>query len=216
MGQLRRFLPPQVADLLVADGADGSSVLESHRRDVTVVFCDLRGFTAFAETAEPEEVMTVLRDYHAALGELIFAHEGTLERFVGDGVLVLFNDPIPQKDHTGRALRMALEMRAAVTELAHGWLRHGHELGFGVGIARGYATLGAIGFDRRIDYSVIGTVPNLASRLCDEAKAGQILLSQRVVAAQEGIEARLLGELPLKGFHKPIAAYEFLGLRDQT
>jgi adenylate cyclase len=211
MDRLRRFLPPQVADLLVNGAYDP---LKSHRRDVTVVFADLRGFTAFAESAEPEEVMAVLRAYHAALGELITAHEGTLERFVGDGVLVVFNDPLPQADHTERALRLALAMRDRVARLAEGWRRQGHELGFGVGVARGEATLGSVGFERRLEYSVIGSVPNLASRLCDAAKAGQILISERVhEAAKTRIEARYVGKLTLKGFQRPVPAYELLGMR---
>ncbi len=216
MGRFRRFLPPQIADLLMAsDGA--ADLLQSHRCDVTVVFCDLRGFTSFAETAEPEEVISVLREYHAALGELIFRYEGTLERFVGDGLLVVFNDPLPQPDHAERALSMALEMRDGAQVLAERWRRRGHVLGFGVGIASGYATLGGIGFDQRIDYSVIGTVPNLASRLCDEAKAGQILVSQRVYAAIEAaFDAEPIGELTLKGFHRPIPAYQVLRRREET
>ena len=167
LGTLKRFLAPQVAELIVSAGDE--RLLESHRREITVVFCDLRGFTAFAETSEPEEVMGVLRQYHAALGELIFRHEGTLERFVGDGLVVLFNDPLPCPDPSARAVRMAIEMRARVAELAEGWRRQGHELGFGVGIAQGYATLGRIGFEGRFDYAAIGPVANLASRLCDEA-----------------------------------------------
>jgi class 3 adenylate cyclase len=210
MDRLRRFLPPQVADLLLDGVCDP---LKSHRRDVTVVFTDLRGFTAFAESAEPEEVMAVLRAYHATLGELIVAHEGTLERFVGDGLLVLFNDPLPQADHAERALRLALAMRERVARLAEGWRRQGHELGFSIGIARGEATLGSVGFERRLEYSVIGSVPNLASRLCDAAKAGQILISERVhAAAADRIEARSVGELTLKGFRRPVPAYELLGL----
>jgi class 3 adenylate cyclase/CheY-like chemotaxis protein len=216
MGRFRRFLPPQIADLLMAsDGA--ADLLQSHRCDVTVVFCDLRGFTSFAETAEPEEVISVLREYHAALGELIFRYEGTLERFVGDGLLVVFNDPLPQPDHAERALSMALEMRDGAQVLAERWRRRGHVLGFGVGIASGYATLGGIGFDQRIDYSVIGTVPNLASRLCDEAKAGQILVSQRVYAAIEAsFDAEPIGELTLKGFHRPVLAYQVLRRSEES
>jgi len=213
MGRLRRFLPPQVAELVISSG-EHDALLESHRREVTVVFCDLRGFTSFAETAEPEEVMAVLREYHACLGELIVHHEGTLERFVGDGLLVLFNDPLPCPDHSERAVRMALEMRDCVKALAERWRRQGHVLGFGVGMARGYATLGRIGFDRRFDYAAIGTVPNLASRLCDEAKAGQILISQRVFGSLEPlVEAVPLGELTLKGFHRAMPAYELIRWR---
>jgi adenylate cyclase len=203
---LKRFLAPQVAELLVSAGDE--RLLESHRREITVVFCDLRGFTAFAETAEPEEVMAVLRQYHEALGEVIFRHEGTLERFVGDGIVVLFNDPLPCPDPAARAVRMALEMRERVGQLSQGWRRHGHDLGFGVGIAQGYATLGRIGFEGRFDYAAIGPVSNLASRLCDEAGDGEILLSQRAHAAIEGlIAAEPAGDLLLKGFARPIAAW---------
>src|SRR5208282_403842 len=177
-GRLRRFLAPQIADIIASDGLD--SLLESHRREVTVVFCDLRGFTPFIEIAEPEEAMEVLREYHQTLGELIYRYEGTLERFAGDGILILFNDPVPCADHTERAARMAIDMRDRVGELTEHWRKRGHTLGFGVGIAVGYATLGRIGFDRRLEYAAVGSVINLACRLCDEAKAGQILVSQRV------------------------------------
>lgn len=208
INRLRRFLPEQVANLVVASN-DVDDPLRSHRREVTVVFCDLRGFTAFAEIAEPEEVMAVLGEYHACLGAIINHHEGTLERFIGDGLLVLFNDPLPCADHTERAVRMALAMRDAVGDLSEKWRRDGHELGFGVGIARGHATIGTIGFDRRSDYAVIGSVANLAARLCDEAKAGQILASQRAFSPIETlVEARPLGELRLKGFHRPMAAFD--------
>lgn len=208
IGRLRRFLPPQVVDLVVASG-ESDALLDSHRRDVSVVFCDLRGFTAFAETAEPEEVMAVLREYHAALGELILRYEATLERFVGDGLLVLFNDPMPCPDHPQRAVRMALDMRDRIGGLADVWRRSGHHLGFGIGIAQGYATLGRIGFDERLDYAVIGTIPNLASRLCGEAKAGQVLVSQRLFGSVErDVEAADVGEFQLKGFQKPVRAYE--------
>ncbi|WP_119273990.1 adenylate/guanylate cyclase domain-containing protein [Taklimakanibacter deserti] len=208
VNRLKRFLPEQVANLVVASSA-ADDPLKSHRREVTVVFCDLRGFTAFAEIAEPEEVMVVLGEYHACLGALIDHHEGTLERFIGDGALVLFNDPLPCPDHTERAVRMALAMRDEVGLLGQKWQRNGHSLGFGIGIARGHATIGKIGFDRRADYAVIGSVPNLAARLCEEAKAGQILASQRAFAPIEShVEARSLGELTLKGFHRPMAAFD--------
>jgi adenylate cyclase len=208
VNRLRRFLPEQVANLVIAS-SEADDPLKSHRREVTVVFCDLRGFTAFAEMAEPEEVIAVLAEYHACLGALIDRHEGTLERFIGDGVLVLFNDPLLCPDHTERAVRMALAMRDAVGQLATKWQRDGHSLGFGIGIARGHATIGKIGFDRRSDYSVIGSVPNLAARLCEEAKAGQILASQRALTPIESqVEARPLGELTLKGFHRPMAAFD--------
>jgi class 3 adenylate cyclase len=214
MERLRRFLPPQVADLVLADH-DGGDPLASHRRDVTVLFADLRGFTSFAETAEPEEVIAVLREYHECVGELVVRFEGTLERFVGDGVLVLFNDPVPQEDHTQRAVVMALELRDRVQSLSERWRRRGHGLGFGMGIASGYATLGSVGFERRKEYSVIGTVPNLACRLCDEAKPGQILISQRVFASlEECVETEHLGDRPLKGFHKPVTVFELSSLRN--
>ena len=213
IGRLRRFLSPQIAELVVSSG-DGDTVLQSHRREVTVMFCDLRGFTGFAETAEPEEVMAVLRDYHACLGELIFKYGGTLERFVGDGLLVVMNDPLPCPDHPARTVRMALEMRECMGALSATWRRRGHDLGFGIGIAQGYATLGQIGFEGRVDYAAIGTVPNLASRLCGEAGAGQILISQRVFTSiEDQADANLIGELKLKGFHRLVPAYEVLGWR---
>jgi adenylate cyclase len=206
LGTLKRFLPPQVAELVVSAG--DQRLLESHRREISVVFCDLRGFTAFAELSEPEEVMGVLRQYHAALGALIFSYQGTLERFVGDGLVVLFNDPLPCPEHSAQAVHMAIEMRARIAELSADWRRQGHDLGFGVGIARGYATLGTIGFEGRFDYAAIGPVANLASRLCDEAADGEILVSQRVLTAIEGlVESETAGELVLKGFTRPVAAH---------
>jgi len=212
LGSLKRFLPPQLAELIVSAGDE--RLLESHRREITVVFCDLRGFTAFAETAEPEEVMDVLRQYHEALGQLIFRHEGTLERFVGDGLVVLFNDPLPCPDPGARAVRMAIAMRACIGELSRSWRKHGHQLGFGVGIAQGYATLGRIGFEGRFDYAAIGPVSNLASRLCDEASDGEILVSQRLLATVEDlVEAEPVGELTLKGFVRPVMAYRVHGLK---
>ena len=210
MSRLERFLSPQVAKV-IASSADGEQHLASHRREVTVLFCDLRGFTAFTEDAEPEEVMAVLRDYHESVGTLIFQYEGTLERFLGDGIMIIFNDPIPCADHTERAVRLALDMRNAVEKVLNDWKRKGHTLGFGIGIASGYATLGQIGFEQRRDYTAIGSVTNLASRLCDEAKAGQIVISQRALSALESrVEARLIGELTLKGFHRPVPAYEIV------
>ena len=214
MGRLKRFLSPQIGDLVVSSG-DGERVLESHRRAVTVVFCDLRGFTAFAETAEPEEVMTVLRAYHDVLGPLIYKHEGTLERFAGDGLNVLFNDPLPCSDPSVRAVRMAIEMRDAVADLAVQWRKLGHDLGFGMGIAHGYATLGRIGFEGRYDYSAIGTVVNLAARLCAEARGGQILVDGKVQMAVETLtDIEPLGELVLKGMQRPVSAFNILGMRD--
>jgi adenylate cyclase len=213
LGSLKRFLSPQVAELIVSAGEE--RLLESHRREITVVFCDLRGFTAFAETSEPEEVMGVLRQYHEALGELIFRHEGTLERFVGDGLVVLFNDPLPCPDPSARAVRMAIAMRARIAELSDGWRKHGHDLGFGVGIAQGYATLGQIGFEGRFDYAAIGSVANLASRLCDEAAEGEILVSQRALASIEHVvEAEPVGDLTLKGFVRPVTSYRILRLTE--
>ncbi len=212
LGRLKRFFSPQLAELIVAGGADDP--LRSHRREVTVVFLDLRGFTAFAETAEPEEVMGVLREYHAAMGELILAHEGTLERFTGDGMMVFFNDPVPVPNPAERAIRMTLAMRERVGELAAKWRKRGYPLDFGVGSAQGYATIGAIGFEGRWDYGAIGTVTNLASRLCGEAKPGQILVAQRLLAAVEGlVEAEPVGELALKGLQRPVAAHNVLRLR---
>ena len=211
LGSLKRFLSPQVAEMILSAGDE--RVLESHRREITVVFCDLRGFTAFAETSEPEEVMGVLRQYHEALGQLIFRHEGTLERFVGDGLVVLFNDPLPCPDPSARAVRMAVAMRARIADLSESWRKQGHELGFGVGIAQGYATLGRIGFEGRSDYAAIGPVANLASRLCDEASDGDIFISQRALAAVEHlIEAQPLGDLVLKGFVRPVTSYRILRL----
>ena len=205
-GRLRRFLSPQIADLVLASPT--MEALESHRREVTVVFCDLRGFTAFAETAEPEEVMTVLRDYHTALGALIHEFEGTLERFVGDGVLVLFNDPIPCPDPCQRAARMAAAMRARLAKLTARWRASGHVLGFGVGIAHGYATLGMIGFEGRSDYSAIGTVVNLAARLCAEAGDGEILVDSKVrTALQNSATLEPAGDLVLKGLHRAVPAF---------
>lgn len=210
MGRLRRFLPEQVADLIVAAG-NGDAHLESHRREVTVVYCDLRGFTAFAETAEPEEVMAVLGEYHACLGEQIVRSGGTLERFVGDGLVVVFNDPLPCADHSERAVGMAAAMRDAIDGHSERWRKRDYLLGFGIGIARGHATIGQIGFDRRADYAVIGTVSNHASRLCEEAKSRQILVSQRVLGAVEAlVDFVSVGELKLKGFHRPMAAYEIV------
>jgi adenylate cyclase len=214
VGRLKRFFSPQLAELVVSSG--GERLLESHRREITVVFCDLRGFTAFSETAEPEEVMGVLREYHAALGTLIFRFEGTLERFAGDGIMVFFNDPLPCPDPAAQAVRMAVAMRQQMGELTEKWRKRGHQLDFGVGIAQGYATLGMIGFEGRVDYGAIGPVTNLASRLCDEARGGQILISQRVfVAVEEPVEAEPAGELCLKGFHKPVPTFNVVRLKER-
>jgi class 3 adenylate cyclase len=209
VGRLKRFLSPQLVELMVSSGDEG--FLASHRREITVVFCDLRRFTAFSETEEPEEVMEVLREFHEAMGTLIFRFEGTLERFAGDGLMVFFNDPLPCPDAATRAVRMAVAMRDCMGELTAKWRNRGYDLDFGVGIAQGYATLGKIGFEGRFDYAAIGTVTNLASRLCDEARGGQILISQRVYAAvEELMEVEPVGELTLKGLHRPVSAYDVL------
>jgi adenylate cyclase len=210
IGRLQRFLAPQVAHVIASSDAP-ESLLASHRREVTVLFCDLRNFTAFTEASEPEEVMAVLREYHENVGELIFKYEGTLERFLGDGIMIVFNDPIPCADHTERAVRLALDMRDKVEELAKHWGRQGYALGFGIGIAAGYATLGQIGFEHRREYSAIGGVTNLASRLCDEARPGQILIAQRALSSVESsVKVSHVGDLNLKGFNRPIAAYDIL------
>ena len=189
-----------------SDGHEG--LLDSHRREVTVVFCDLRGFTAFTETTEPEEAMSVLREYHAALGEIIFRYEGTLDRYAGDGVMILFNAPIQFADHTQRAVKMAVEMRDTIGALTERWRNRGHSLGFGVGIALGYATLGQIGFEQRLEYAAIGSVTNLASRLCDEAKANQIVVARRVYGMVEHRRCPAAGRSHLKGFNHPVLAAE--------
>jgi class 3 adenylate cyclase len=209
MGRLRRFLPPQVADLIVASGTEKQ--LESHRREITALFCDLRGFTGFSEASAPEDVMTLLRDYHAAIGEIIIKYSGTLERYAGDGVMVVFNDPVPVDNPALRAVQMALETRDAMGALTEKWHELGHDVGFGIGIAHGYATLGTIGFEGRFDYAAIGTVSNVASRLCDEAKPGQILISPRVfMAVKDAVRVEPVGEFTLKGIGRPLAAYNVL------
>jgi class 3 adenylate cyclase/CheY-like chemotaxis protein len=211
MNRLRRFLPAQLADLIVSSGDE--SFLNGHRREITVVSCDLRGFTAFAETAEPEDIWEILGEYHAALGDLVARFEGTLERFSGDGLVVFFNDPIPCDDAPLRSIRMALAMCQRVQELADSWQRRGYELAFGVGIAQGYATLGRIGYAGRFDYAAVGSVTNLAERLCAEATPWQILVTQRVNAAAEDlVVSRLVGELSLRGFSRPVRAFEISGL----
>jgi adenylate cyclase len=206
VNRLRRFLSPQVAELVINSGDD--SFLRSHRREIVVVFCDLRGFTAFAESSEPEEVMAVLEEYHTALGELIFHYQGTLERFTGDGLMVFFNDPIPLDDPARRAVEMALAMRDRVGTLTDGWSRLGHDLGFGVGIAQGFATLGRIGYEGRYDYAAIGSVTNLAARLCAEADPGQVLVAQRIFHAVENhAVGESVGVLKLRGFSRSIPAF---------
>jgi class 3 adenylate cyclase/CheY-like chemotaxis protein len=213
IGRLKRFLSPQLAQLVISSGEE--RLLESHRREITVLFCDLRGFTAFSETVEPEELMSILHQYHGAMGQLIFEFEGTLEHFAGDGLMVYFNDPLPCDEPAAKAVRMAAAMRERTQELSRAWRKRGHELGFGVGIAMGYATLGKIGYEGRFDYGAIGTVTNLASRLCDEARSGQILISQRVYAMVEDlVDAEPLADLGLKGFLKPVTAFNVVALRN--
>jgi len=209
--RLKHFLSPQVAELVLSGG--GERLLRSHRGEVSVVCCDLRGFTAFAESSEPEEVMDVLQSYHITLGELIRQYQGTVERFAGDDVLVLFNDPLPCRDPPIRAVEMATDMRKAIGQLALTWRERGHDLGFGIGISHGFATLGCVGFEGRLQYSVTGSVANLASRLCGEARDGQILIDSRVRKAVENVaELEPLGDLELKGFRRPVSAFNVFAL----
>jgi adenylate cyclase len=209
--RLRRFLAPQLVELVVDTGDD--SFLLSHRREIVVVFCDLRNFTPFAESSEPEEVMGVLKEYHATLGRLIHEFGGTLERFTGDGLMVFFNDPVPCADGASRAVRMAIAMRDQVRELAQGWSRRGHDLGLGIGVAQGFATLGTIGFEGRSDYAAVGSVTNLAARLCAEAGAWEVLVTQRVMTETEDIAAcTSVGELSLKGFSRPVRTFQVTAL----
>lgn len=211
--QLKRFLSPQLVDLITSSGEEG--LLESHRREVTVVFLDLRGFTAFSDSAEPEEVVGLLRNYHTEMGKLIFHFDGTLEHFAGDGIMVFFNDPIPQEDHTEKAVRMAMEMQARVKDLRQEWLKKSYNLHLGVGMASGYATLGTIGFEGRMDYGAVGNVTILASRLSSEAVGGQILTDQKTLSKIEDlVEAESVGELQLKGFGRPTAAFNVLKLKE--
>ena len=215
VGRLKRFLSPQIAELVISSGED--RILEMHRREITVLFCDLRGFTAFAETAEPEDITGILKQHHTAMGELIFEFEGTLEHFAGDGMMVFFNDPVPCDNPAARAVQMAVAMRGRAQELSRGWRKRGHELGFGVGIAVGYASIGRIGFEGRFDYGAIGTVTNLAARLCSEARPGQILISQRVYAMVEDlVDVEPVGELELKGFLKPVPAFNVVAVGNIT
>ena len=211
LGRLRRFLSPQLADLILESGDE--SVLDSHRREIVVVFCDLRHFTTFAESSEPEEVMAVLAEYHRVLGGLVHAYEGTLERFTGDGIMVFFNDPVPCENPAERAVRMAIAMRDEVRELARAWTRRGFDLGLGIGIAQGYATLGRIGFEGRSDYAAIGSVTNLAARLCADAAPWQVLVSERVLAATEQFTVpELVGDLQLKGFSRSVRVFDIKAL----
>jgi len=212
VSRLKRFFSPQLADAIVAGGA--ADPLRPHRREISVVFLDLRGFTAFAEMSEPEEVSEVLGAYHAEVGRLILEHEGTLERFTGDGMMIFFNDPVPVQNPEERAIRMAEAMRARIRVLGAEWRRRGYDLDLGMGIAKGYATIGAIGFEGRRDYAAIGSVTNLAFRLCAEASPGQILISQRIYAAvADLVDAKEVGPLQLRGFHRPIVAYEIVHLK---
>ncbi len=210
--RLRRFLAPQIAEVI---SAGDERLLDGHRREVSVVFCDLRGFTAFSEAAEPEEVIAVLRAYHANLGAIIHEYEGTLERFTGDGVMVFFNDPLPCPEPALKAVRMALAMRQGFDALAVTWRKRGYDLGFGIGIAQGYATMGRIGFEGRSDYAAIGSVVNLAARLCGEAANGQILVERKVLIAIEPLaETQELGALTLKGFLRPVPTFNVVRLAD--
>jgi adenylate cyclase len=215
LGRLRRFLSPQLADLIVESGDE--SVLGSHRREIVVVFCDLRRFTTFAESSEPEEVMAVLREYHLVLGRLVHEYDGTLERFTGDGIMVFFNDPVPSEDFAERAVRMSVCMRDEVRRLAQTWARRGHDLALGIGIAQGYATLGQIGFEGRSDYAAIGSVTNLAARLCSEAAGWQILVTDRVLSGTEHVAVpELVGDLRFKGFSRTVRVFDIQALHDQT
>ncbi len=210
--ELARFVSPQVAELLSSE--DGERLLAGHRAYISVLFCDLRGFTAFAETAAPEELFELLRAYHAVIGRLIAEHEGTLEHFAGDGVMMFFNDPAPVDEHEAQAVRMAVALQERFAELAAVWRKRGTELGLGIGVAAGYATLGRIGFEGRHDYGALGPVTNLASRLSTHAQAGQTLISQRVLAVvEDAVDTQPVGELELKGFVRPVAAYEVRALR---
>jgi adenylate cyclase len=209
MGRLRRFLSPQVADLIVASGMEKQ--LQSHRGEITALFCDLRGFTRFSETSDPEDVMVLLRDYHAVIGQIVIKYGATLEHFAGDGVMMIFNAPVPIDKPQLQAVRMALEMRDAMGTFTQKWRRLGHDIGFGIGISHGFATLGTIGFEGRFDYAAVGTVSNIASRLCDEAKPGQILISPRVLmAVEDTMKVELVGELTLKGIQRPMTAYNVI------
>jgi adenylate cyclase len=213
IGRLRRFLSPQIAELVLSSG--GEQLLESHRREITALNCDLRGFTGFSEIAEPEEVIQVLRQYHETLGTLIDRFEATLERYAGDGVMIWFNDPLPCPDPCQRAVHMALQMRSQMAELLAQWRRQGHQLGFSIGIAHGYATLGRIGFEGRFDYAAVGTVVNLAARLCAQAADNQILIDRKVLAVVEPIFlTEPAGEFMLKGLHRPTAAFNVCGVRE--
>ena len=212
LSQLKRFFSPQLAEAILSGNT--ADPLATHRREVVVVFLDLRGFTAFAETSEPEEVMGVLREYHAEMGKLILEHEGTLERFTGDGMMIFFNDPVVVPNPAERAIRMAMAMREQVSELSKGWRKRGHDLSLGIGIAKGYATIGAIGFEGRLDYGAVGTVTNMAARLCGEANGGQILTNRKTLTDFETlVVVETIGELAMKGFAKPVGAFNVVALK---
>jgi len=212
LSRMKRFFSPQVADMITT--GDAVDPLKSHRSEITVVFIDLRGYTAFTESADPEEVMGVLREYHAEMGKLIMSHNGTVERFAGDAIMIFFNDPIPLPNPAEQAVRMAIEMHRIFDECGKRWRKLGYDLHIGIGVAQGYATLGAIGFEGRLDYGAIGAVSNLASRLCSEAKAGQTLVPQRVLGRVDDlVDAEPVGELTLKGFTRPVAAFNVTGLK---
>lgn len=213
MSRFKRYFAPQIAEAILK--SDDETLFKGHRREITAVFLDLRGFTAFSDSVEPEEVMELMRTYHAEMGRLIFAYEGTLERFTGDGIMVFFNDPIPSADHTKRAVCMALEMQARMKDLRTRWLKEGHDLDLGIGLVSGYATMGNIGFEGRVDYAALGNVANLASRLSDAASGGQILTNQRTLGRLENIvEVEPLDVLSLKGFARPVPAFNILRLRE--
>lgn len=212
LGRLKGFFSPQLAESIISGG--GEELLKTHRREVVVVFLDLRGFTAFTDSSEPEEVMGVLGEYHRVMGQLIMAHEGTLERFAGDGLMIFFNDPIKLENPAANAVKMALAMQEQFVPLRTAWKKRGFELDLGIGIAQGYATLGAIGFEGRWDYACIGSVTNLAARLCSEAKGGQIITNQKTLARiEESAQAEPLGELTLKGVAHPVAAFNVIGFK---
>jgi adenylate cyclase len=211
MARLKRYLAPQIAEAILGEEND---LFKTHRREITIVFLDLRGFTAFSDNSEPEEVMEFLHHYHSEMGKLIFKFEGTLERFMGDGIVVIFNDPIPCQEHAHKAARMAIEMRDRVKELRTAWRKKGYDLDLGVGFVSGYATLGTMGFEGRMDYGTVGNLPNLASRLCAEAKGGQILTDQKTMGRlEEAFDAEPIEALSLKGIHKPVPAFNVIGAR---
>jgi adenylate cyclase len=211
MSRLKRYLSPQIAEKILGDD---DNLFKTHRREITIVFLDLRGFTAFSDNSEPEEVMDFLRHYHAEMGKLVFKFEGTLERFVGDGIVVIFNDPIPCEDHVNKAAQMAVEMRDRVKELRTAWRKKGYDLDLGVGFAAGYTTLGTIGFEGRMDYGTVGNLPNLAARLCAEAKGGQILTDQKTMSRlEDAFDAEPIQELNLKGINRPVVAFNVIALK---